>query len=106
MSGNFISHVGSRATSSGTMPHLLNTAKKEGFVKLKDKHIRTSPGDLMCSVVGEGIDIQSLNGYNRTCNLPILTSARVVGEKIMIRGRKRSTLLDPNLMATLLNLGI
>ena len=56
----------------------------------------------MCSVVGEGVDIQALQGYNRTFNLPVLTSARVIGEKIMIRGRKRSTLLDPNLMATLL----
>ena len=56
----------------------------------------------MCSVVGEGIDIQALSGYNRTFNLPILTSARVIGNKIMIRGRKRSTLLDPDLMATLL----
>ena len=71
----------------GSLLDLLNTAKKEGFVKLKDKHVRTSPGDLMCSVVGEGIDIQALSGYNRTFNLPILTSARVIGNKIMIRGR-------------------
>ena len=86
----------------GSLLDLMNTAKKEGFVKLKDKHVRTSPGDLMCSVVGEGIDIQALSDYNRTLNLPILTSARVIGKKIMIRGRKRSTLLDPDLMATLL----
>ena len=44
----------------------------------------------------------SLHGYNRTFNLPILTSAHVIGKKIMIQGRKRSTLLDPDLMATLL----
>ena len=65
----------------GSLLDLLNTAKKEGFVKLKDKHVRTSSGDLMCSVVGEGIDIQALHGYNRTFNLPILTSARGIGSR-------------------------
>ena len=70
----------------GALLDLLNTAKKENFVKLKDRHIRTNPGDIMCSVVGEGIDIQELSTYNKTFNIPILTSARVVGEKIMIGG--------------------
>ena len=57
----------------GALLDLLNTAKKENFVKLKDKHIRTNPGDNMCSVVGDGIDIQALTTYNRTFNIPILS---------------------------------
>ena len=86
----------------GSVLDLLMTAKAEGFVKLNDNHVRTSPGDMMCSIVGEGVDIQALQDYNKTFHLPILTSARLIGKKIMIRGRQRSTLLEQKLMSTLL----
>ena len=60
----------------GSVLDLLMTAKAEGFVKLNDNHVRNSPGDMMCSVVGEGVDIQALQDYNKTFHLPILKLER------------------------------
>ena len=65
----------------GSLLDLLMMAKEEGFVKINSNHVRTSPGDMMCSIVGEGVDIQAVQDYNKMFQLPILTSSRIIIKK-------------------------
>jgi hypothetical protein len=64
--------------------------------------VKTSNSSL-CQFVAQGVNLQDLTDYNSTFTLPILTSARIIGNKILIQGNKRSTLVDSNLLATLLH---
>jgi hypothetical protein len=80
---------------------LLVIVKRETFHQVGN-FVQTSNSSL-CQFVGQGVNLQQLSDYNSTFTLPILTSARVIGNKILIQGNKRSTLVDSNLLATLLH---
>ena len=82
---------------------LLVVVKRETFEQdYQGDFIKTSNSSL-CQFVGEGINLQDLSNYNTTFIHPILTSARIIGNKILIQGNKRSTLVDSHLLATLLH---
>ena len=83
----------------GSVLDLTLTAMRETF---QQDIIRTGENNDICSLVGEGVNLQALHRFKRTYNIPILTSARVVSGQILIQGQDRSTLIDPNLLATLL----
>ena len=89
------------ANIMGSILQLLVIIKKETFYN-EGEFIRTQDSSL-CQFVGEGVDLQQLASFNSTYTNPVLTSARIVGEKILIQGRKRSTLVNSSLLATLLN---
>ena len=88
------------ANIMGSILQLLVIIKRETFHHEGD-FIRTQDSSL-CQFVGDGVDLQQLSSFNSTYTSPILTSARIVGEKILIQGRKRSTLVSSKLLATLL----
>ena len=86
----------------GSVLDLTLTAMKETFGLVKQDIIRTDEDNDLCSLVGEGVNLQSLDRFNRTFGIPILTSARIVSGKILIQGQDRSTLIDLHLLSTLL----
>ena len=86
----------------GSVLDLTLTAMKETFGLVKQDIIRTDEDNDLCSLVGEGVNLQSLDRFNRTFGIPILTSARIFSSKILIQGQDRSTLIDLHLLSTLL----
>ena len=78
-------------------------AKEETIQLIKEDIVRTDSKNEMCSIAGEGVNLQNLDRFNRTFGIPILTSARIVNQKILIPGRERGTLIDLNLLSTLLS---
>ena len=61
----------------GSVLDLTLTAMKETFGLVKQDIIRTDEDNDLCSLVGEGVNLQSLDRFNRTFGIPILTSAVV-----------------------------
>ena len=62
-------------------------AKKETFKLIKEDIVRTDENNELCSIAGEGVNLQNLDRFNRTFGIPILTSARIVNKTILIQGR-------------------
>ena len=86
---------------SNIILQLLVIIKRETFHRVGD-FVQTSNSSL-CQFAGNGVNLQQLSSFNSTFTLPILTSARVIGDKILIQGNKRSTLVSSKLLATLLH---
>ena len=80
---------------------MLIIVKKETFEQ-QGEFIKTGKDSNLCQFIGEGINLQQLSDFNTSISLPILTSARIVGEQILIQGQKWSTLVSSSLLATLL----
>ena len=68
----------------GSVLDLTLLAMKETFKLVKEDIVRTDENNELCSIVGEGVNLQSLDRFNRTFGIPILTSARIVNGKILI----------------------
>ena len=82
---------------------LLIIVKQETFENVGD-FFKTGSGSNLCQFVGLEVNLQELTSLNSSITLPVLTSARVVENKILIQGAKQSTLVSYSLLATLLKI--
>ena len=80
---------------------LLISVKKETFENVGE-FVKTGKGSNLCQFVGQGVNLQQLSSLNSSISLPVLTSARVVEDKILIQAQKQSTLVSYSLLAMLL----
>ena len=85
----------------GSVLDLLLLTKKENYEEGMG-FIKTAPWDELCSHVGDGVDLQDIGLFNKTFNVPVLTSSIIVGSQVLIRGKKRTSLVHPSLLGTLL----
>ena len=82
---------------------LVLATKMEGFELVRGNFIKTPPGNNLCALASEGVRLQRLGIFNRTYGTPIMTSSRIVNDKVLLDGLERSALVDIEFLSTLLS---
>ena len=82
---------------------MIGLIKKENFKTIETDMIWTAGGDISCSLIGAGADLQSLPIRNNSLSdIALLTSSLIIHNKILIVGQQTSTLVEHSDLNTLL----
>ena len=90
-------------TMMSSILDLVLATKMGGFELVRGNFIKTPPGNNLCALASEGVRLQRLGIFNRTYGTPIMTSSRIVNNKVLLDGLERSALVDIEFLSTLLS---